>query len=100
MAFFQFAILFPGEVLDRASPAYRAADSHSQKESVWALYCRSMLLWSYCNRLRHDTIDDDEKTEYAYEAWNESQALQESLEMHVCNLDTSLIYLCREYIYK
>ncbi|KAF8878849.1 hypothetical protein BD779DRAFT_1553503 [Infundibulicybe gibba] len=94
-----YTLLFPGEVLDRDSPSYRSSDSLSPKESVWALYCRSMLLWSFCHRLRYDSATNDEKAEFASDAWAETQSLQDSLEAHTCNLDTSLIYMCREYIY-
>jgi hypothetical protein len=96
-----FALLFPGEVVDRASPTYRSVDSHSQKESVWALYCRSMLLWNYSNRLcdQSPSLTEETKAEWAQESWNETQAIQDSLDMHICNLDTALIYMTREYIY-
>uniref|UniRef100_A0A0W0G457 Zn(2)-C6 fungal-type domain-containing protein n=1 Tax=Moniliophthora roreri TaxID=221103 RepID=A0A0W0G457_MONRR len=94
-----FALLFPGEALDRVSPSYRSASSHSPKESVWALYCRSMLLWNFCNRLTRTAVSQEDKAEYAQEAWNESQFIQDSLDFHVCNLDTALIYLTREYVY-
>ncbi|KAJ3876443.1 hypothetical protein F5051DRAFT_411571 [Lentinula edodes] len=95
-----FNLLFPGEVVDRASPTYRSVDSHSPKESVWALYCRSMLLWNYSNRLCDQSESPSEtNAELAQESWSESQAIQDSLEMHICNLDTALIYMTREYIY-
>ncbi|KAF8069868.1 hypothetical protein FPV67DRAFT_1414189 [Lyophyllum atratum] len=94
-----YAILFPGEVLDRVSPTYRGSTSPSTKESVWALYCRSMLLWSFTNRLRTSTAPNDEKVELIYDAWAEAQSLQDSLRIHDCNLDTALIYMCREYVY-
>jgi len=96
-----FALLFPGEVVDRASPTYRSVDSHSQKESVWALYCRSMLLWNFSNRLcdQSTSLTEETKAEWAQESWNETQAIQDSLDMHICNLDTALIYMTREYIY-
>ncbi|KAF9455732.1 hypothetical protein BDZ94DRAFT_1277462 [Collybia nuda] len=94
-----YALLFPGEVLDRMSPSYRAAHSPSPKESVWGLYCRSMLLWTFCNRLLHSTASNETKTELIFDAWPETQALQDSLRIHDCNLDTALIYMCREYIY-
>ncbi|KAF8230754.1 hypothetical protein L208DRAFT_1438051 [Tricholoma matsutake] len=94
-----YALLFPGEVLDRMSPSYRAADSPSTKESVWALYCRSMLLWSFCHRLGNTSSDNDDLPELIFDAWAETQALLDSLKMHDCNLDTAIIYLCREYIY-
>lgn len=98
--FAQYALLFPGEVLDRISPSYRASDSPSTKESVWALYCRSMLLWTFTNRMRTSADNSDEQIDLIYDAWAEAQSLQDSLRMHSCNLDTTLIYMCREYIYK
>ncbi|KAJ8501742.1 hypothetical protein ONZ45_g12033 [Pleurotus djamor] len=94
-----YALLFPGEVMDRMSPAYRSSDSPSPKESVWALYCRSMLLWTFCSRLRNEGCTDEEKAEYASESWSETQAIQDSLDMHECNLDTGLLYMTREYLY-
>ncbi|KAG6898966.1 hypothetical protein C0993_002144 [Termitomyces sp. T159_Od127] len=99
-----YAILFPGEALDRVSPTFRASTS-STKESVWALYCRSMLLWNFTNRLRTRMVTDggggdEDKIEVVYDAWAEAQALQDALGMHTCNLDTVLMYMCREYVYK
>ncbi|KAF5365879.1 hypothetical protein D9757_011045 [Collybiopsis confluens] len=94
-----FALLFPGEVVDRASPTYRSADSQSQKESVWALYCRSMLLWNYSNYLSEQLDPSETVIENAQESWNETLAIEDSLNMHVCNLDTALIYTTREFIY-
>ncbi|KAG6896006.1 hypothetical protein C0992_010937 [Termitomyces sp. T32_za158] len=97
-----YAILFPGEALDRVSPSFRASTA-STKESVWALYCRSMLLWNFTNRLRTRIGADDgeeDKVEMVYDAWAEAQALQDGLRAHTCNLDTVLMYMCREYVYK
>ncbi|KDR67042.1 hypothetical protein GALMADRAFT_1133694 [Galerina marginata CBS 339.88] len=93
-----FGILFPGEVLDRVSPSFRASDSLSPKESVWALYCRSMLLWNFCNRFRQPS-QEEERAEHAHEAFLEAQSIEDSLNAHRCNLDTTLIYTCREYIH-
>lgn len=86
--------------MDRMAPSYRSSDSPSPKESVWALYCRSMLLWSFCNRLRRDPCSDEDRAEYSMEAMAEAQSIQDSLDMHICNLDTALMYMCREYIFK
>ncbi|KAJ7260366.1 hypothetical protein B0H12DRAFT_1107906 [Mycena haematopus] len=99
-----YAILFPGEILDRVSPAYRSPNSPSPKESVWALYCRSLLLWNFCN---HILMQPGPKAAHQIEAeadalqesWNEAQAIQDSLEMHICNYETGVTYLCQEYIY-
>ncbi|KAL0580568.1 hypothetical protein V5O48_001481 [Marasmius crinis-equi] len=93
-----YAILFPAEAIDRALPLYRSVDSPSPKESVYALYCRSMLLWVFCHYRLGRCDDEQLKAEYAQEAMGESQFIQESLDFHVCNLDTGLIYLTREYI--
>ncbi|KAG6830738.1 hypothetical protein H0H87_007214, partial [Tephrocybe sp. NHM501043] len=94
-----YAILFPGEVLDRVSPTFGSSTFSSTKESVWALYCRSMLLWSFTNRLRMRTIANDDKVELIYDAWSEAQSLQDSLRVHTCNLDTTVMYMSREYVY-
>lgn len=59
-----------------------------------------MLLWSFCNRLRYTLSENDEIPELIFDAWGETQALLDSLKMHDCNLDTAIIYLCREYAYK
>ncbi|EGO00473.1 hypothetical protein SERLA73DRAFT_181083 [Serpula lacrymans var. lacrymans S7.3] len=92
-----FRLLFPGEVSERAASNHK---SLSPKNSVWALYCRSMLLWSFCTRLRKDTYTNEQKAEFALEAWSETHAIQDALDAHVCNLDTALLYMCREYVYK
>src|ERR1700722_11880768 len=84
----------------RSSQSQSESHSLSPKESIWALYCRSMLLWNFCSRLRKDTCPESEKAEYALEAWVETQAIQDSLDMHVCNLHPALTYMAREYIYK
>ncbi|KAH9484701.1 hypothetical protein JR316_0001601 [Psilocybe cubensis] len=93
-----FGLLFPNEAYDRHSPNYRASNSLSPKESVWALYCRSMLLWNFCNRFRTPS-QEEERAEQAHEAFLEVQAIEDSLNTHRCNLDTTLIYTCREYIH-
>ena len=67
---------------------------------MWALYYRSMLLWNFSTRLSNDSITDNIKAEYAFEVWVETQSIQDALDIHVCNLDTALLYMCREYLYK
>lgn len=60
-----------------------------------------MLLWVFCNDMRYDpTCSDEDKAEFAHEAWNESQSILDLLNLHSCNLDTILIYMSREYLYK
>jgi len=57
-----------------------------------------MLLWNFCNRFR-DPSQEEERAEQAHEAFLEAQAIEDSLNAHRCNLDTTLIYNCREYIH-
>ncbi|KAJ7107996.1 hypothetical protein C8R43DRAFT_1044435 [Mycena crocata] len=99
-----YAILFPGEFTDRVSPAYCSPTSPSPKESVWALFCRSLLLWNFCNRLStqpgsRTPHEMDQEGEALQESWNEAQAIEDALEMHICNYETGVTYLCQEYIY-
>ena len=72
----------------------------SPKESVWALHCRSMLLWNSCIRQKIEGLNEKEKAEFAIEAWRESLAIQDSLEIHVCSSNTALSHSSREYLYK
>ncbi|KAF9227168.1 hypothetical protein BS17DRAFT_727147 [Gyrodon lividus] len=92
-----FRLLFPGEVSERGSSEHK---SQSPKDSIWALYCRSMLLWNFCTiRLRKNTFSSDETSELALESWRETQEIQDALDAHTCNLDMALLYMCREYVY-
>ncbi|KAF6765530.1 hypothetical protein DFP72DRAFT_204488 [Ephemerocybe angulata] len=93
-----YELLFPGEVNDALEPAFNHSDGLTTKESVWALYCRSMLLWNFCNRFRHlHSTEDEGISDELAEALSEAQTIDESLDMHKCNLDTLLIYTTREY---
>ncbi|KAI0338268.1 hypothetical protein BDW22DRAFT_1415626 [Trametopsis cervina] len=89
-----YAILFPGEAYARTQPS-----QVSPKDSVWALYCRSMLLWTSCIRQREDTWTMEDRATFAARAFVETGCIQDALEMHCCNADNSLMYLTREYIY-
>lgn len=51
-------------------------------------------------RQRDTTWTTDERAKFAIEAWAETQAVQDALDMHQCNSDTALMYVCREYLYK
>ncbi|KAK7692152.1 hypothetical protein QCA50_003771 [Cerrena zonata] len=92
-----YALLFPGEVHERSVP--NQIPGQSPKDSIWALYCRSMLLWNSCMRQRDDSWSTEERANFAVNAWQEIQAVQEALDYHTCNLETALIYVCREYLY-
>ena len=66
-----------------------------------------MLLWSFCDNLKRRSYHQsgsapqfEDKAEDAQEAWNEAQAIQDALEAHQCNLDTAVMWMCTEFIYK
>jgi hypothetical protein len=92
-----FRLLFPGEVSERGSPDRK---TQSPRDSLWALYCRSMLLWNFCTtRLRKNTYSRENTSDLALESWRETQEIQNALDSHTCNLDMTLLYMCREYVY-
>ncbi|EKM54774.1 uncharacterized protein PHACADRAFT_258850 [Phanerochaete carnosa HHB-10118-sp] len=91
-----YCILFPGEAYER-NPRHRIP-GQSPKDSVWALYCRSMLLWISAIRPR-DTWTNDERADFAIAAWTETRMVQDGINMHKCNLDTAVMYISREYLY-
>lgn len=81
-------------------PRNQQISGQSPKDSVWALYCRSMLLWNSSLRHRDEVCTTGERADFAVNAWNETHAIQDALDMHHCNLDTGLMYVCREFLYK
>ncbi|KAI9455242.1 hypothetical protein BJY52DRAFT_1280837 [Lactarius psammicola] len=93
-----FQLLFPGEYHQRGEYAHAAAQSG--KDSVWALYCRSMLLWNCTVRFWDERLPTEDRTRIACAAFVETRVVEEALDAHVCNIDTALIYMCREFISK
>ncbi|KAI0661402.1 hypothetical protein C8Q70DRAFT_911816 [Cubamyces menziesii] len=94
-----YVLLFPGEAFERMQ-AHHQASGQSPKESVWALYCRSMLLWNSCNSIQRDEqLSTEERANFAIAVFQETREVNDALNMHVCNLDTGLMYVCREYLY-
>ncbi|ETW81210.1 hypothetical protein HETIRDRAFT_245172, partial [Heterobasidion irregulare TC 32-1] len=91
-----FKLLFPGEALQRTTQSA----AHSGKDTVWALYCRSMLLWNCCVRFQDDMLTGDQKTQIAIAVFVEIRAVEQALDAHICNIDTALMYMCREFISK
>lgn len=93
----QYALLFPGE---KNAPAdENGGPNYSPKQSIWALYCRSMLLWNSCLRLRK-SASDTEKAEFAMNAWLEAQEIADALDAHSCSTESHLIYMTREHLFK
>ncbi|KAF5382644.1 hypothetical protein D9615_002795 [Tricholomella constricta] len=93
-----YAILFSGESI-AYSPAL--SSHHSSKDTIWALYDRSFLLWHGCIRMRGDTrATDDSKAQFAVQTWLEADALEAALNKHTCRIERQFIFQAREYIFK
>jgi hypothetical protein len=74
---------------------------YSPKETVWALYDRSMLLWHSCVRMRQDRVATEaEKAHFAIAAWLEADVIEAALDKHTCNLERAFIFQGREYLFK
>lgn len=59
-----------------------------------------MLLWNSCTRFQDENLTGDAKAEIAIAVYTETRAVEHALDAHICNLDTALIYMCREFIAK
>ncbi|KAJ7464231.1 hypothetical protein B0H11DRAFT_78541 [Mycena galericulata] len=102
-----YLVLFPNEMYDRGGFGSAQFDGVGggthPKNAIWALYCRSMLLVNFCSNVvtqDAETREDRESQgEALQESWNETQAIQDSLDAHVCNLHTAVAYQCRENVY-
>ncbi|KAI8969630.1 hypothetical protein BD414DRAFT_502930 [Trametes punicea] len=96
-----YALLFPGESLTCADgPGDSAAIPPPDKDSVWALYMRAMLMWNSCIRMRADsTLSDAEKAHFAISAWKEIDAIEEALKRHSCGIERSFLFQGRELLF-
>lgn len=93
-----FALLFPGEAYERAL-GHEQLYGQSPKESVWAVYCRSMLLWSSSTRRIKETWSIDHRARFASNIFAETHAVQCALDMHHCNSNGTFAYMCKELLY-
>ncbi|KAH8119434.1 hypothetical protein DFH11DRAFT_1501181 [Phellopilus nigrolimitatus] len=91
-----YALLFPGEKGALADES--GGPNYSPKQSIWALYCRSMLLWNSCLHLRKSASDSD-KAEFALNAWMEATDIQDALDAHQCSTESHLVYMTREHVF-
>ncbi|KAJ7505151.1 hypothetical protein B0H11DRAFT_1708267 [Mycena galericulata] len=86
-----YALLFSGEAM---------VHSPSAKDTIWALYDRSFLLWHGCIKMRNDTSAPvADKSQFAIKAWLEADAIEEALNRHTCGIERAFIYQGREYIF-
>ncbi|OSD07202.1 hypothetical protein PYCCODRAFT_1430448 [Trametes coccinea BRFM310] len=96
-----YALLFPGESLTYVDGAGDlSAITPPDKDSVWALYIRAMLMWNSCIRMRGDpSLPDSEKANFAMSAWKEIDAIEEALKRHSCGIERSFLFQGRELLF-
>ncbi|EJD03209.1 uncharacterized protein FOMMEDRAFT_168239 [Fomitiporia mediterranea MF3/22] len=92
-----YALLFPGEKRASADEGHQGPYV-SPKQSIWALYCRSMLLWNSCLHLRK-LASDSEKAEFSVNAWLEASDIEDALDAHHCSTESHLMYMTREHVF-
>ncbi|EIN12958.1 hypothetical protein PUNSTDRAFT_118598 [Punctularia strigosozonata HHB-11173 SS5] len=87
-----FAVMFSGESLQPYGD--------QGPDTIWALSDRASLLWSQCVRRRGDTsMSDTEKAQYAMSTWLETEAIEEALNRHTCEIEKSSMYHAREILF-
>ena len=95
----QFSLLFPGEAVGTGHGLPN--QTLSAKESIWSLYCRSMLLWNFSTRLQASSLNSNQADgELALKASAEAQAILTVLDVHKCRLNLELVSISREYLYQ
>ncbi|KAF8318453.1 hypothetical protein DL93DRAFT_2054507 [Clavulina sp. PMI_390] len=97
-------VLFPGETLYRGSNPKLSYDilpgDPSPKDSVWALYARSQLLFASAAHVKYsDRLSEKDKAEFAVRAWLETERIEAQLDVHTCDVEKATIYHGREYLF-
>ena len=87
-----FKILFPGEALFGGNNSQSTYDTlpgdPSPKNSVWALYARSQLLYASAVHVTYsDRLSEHAKSEFAVRAWLETERIEAQLDMHTCDVE-------------
>ncbi|KAG9033427.1 hypothetical protein FRB95_014793 [Tulasnella sp. JGI-2019a] len=110
------ALLLPGEDDYASLPDVDA--KYSGKESQWALWSRTMLLWHACiqhasrgrpntslagfsvsSSLSDDAIASRDDSDFAMRAWMETVAIEDALNSHSCITERTLVYQAREFLF-
>ena len=58
-----------------------------------------MLLWNFCHHFPNANTEGD-LYELTSEVVVESQAIENALDNHKCNVNVELVYCCRAYVHK
>lgn len=93
----QYALLFPGESV--APPGTLSVAS--SKDSVWALYIRTLLLWHSSLRMRSDArMSNADRAQYSINVWLEIDNIEDTLDRHSCSIETGFLAQVREILFK
>ncbi|KAI0330797.1 hypothetical protein GY45DRAFT_1323136 [Cubamyces sp. BRFM 1775] len=88
-----YALLLPGEALAHAGAPIA-------QNNIWSLYLRAMLLWHTGIRMRTEQdLPEMQRAQFAINAWLETEAIEDALNQHVCNLESRMAYQAREFIF-
>ncbi|KAI0642505.1 hypothetical protein C8Q79DRAFT_916852 [Trametes meyenii] len=91
-----YALLFPGENVTPPGTLSIA----SSKDSIWALYMRTLLLWHSCLRMRCDlSLNDTDRAQYAMSAWLEIDRIEALLNRHTCAVERGFLVQVRDILF-
>ena len=91
----QYALFFPGEYLCKTA----VFKPHKPKESIWALHCRTNLLWVACHRLKA-SVKGNSGHRLVREAWKELEEIEAAHSWHTCLPANGLMFIGREQVNK
>jgi len=88
-----YTLFFPGEYLCKTT----VFKPHKPKESIWALHCRTNLLWLACHRLK-DSVKGNSGHQLVQEAWKELEDIERAQNWHTCLPANGLLFIGREQV--
>ncbi len=99
MHFLQYALLFPGESFATANLSMPRIPA--SKDSVWALYMRTLFLWNSCLRSRSNkTLSNADRAQFAMTAWLELDTVEAAMDKHTCDIQSGFMLQMREVLFK
>ena len=94
----QYALLFPGE---NFTPCGMPSVPSSSKDSIWALYMRTLFLWHSCLRTRVEAaMADADRAQWAMQAWLELDSVEAAMDRHTCDIQSGFMLQMREVLFK
>ncbi|KAI0720844.1 hypothetical protein C8T65DRAFT_692713 [Cerioporus squamosus] len=93
-----YALLFPGESFATADPSMPRIPA--SKNSVWALYMRTLFLWNSCLRARGNTrMSNADRAQFAMTAWLELDNVEAAMDSHTCDIQSGFMLQMREVLF-